>query len=67
MNEILPNSLRNGPDSRGRFVAETLMPNILEVEQAYEDARRDPALRPSGAACCATTSAAPARSGSPSA
>ncbi len=51
MNEILPNSLRSGPDSRGRFggfggrfVAETLMPNILEVERAYEDARRDPAF-----------------------
>jgi tryptophan synthase beta chain len=51
LNEILPNSLRSGPDSRGRFggfggrfVAETLMPNILEVERAYEDARRDPAF-----------------------
>jgi tryptophan synthase beta chain len=51
VNEILLNSLRSGPDSRGRFgtfggrfVAETLMPNILEVEQAYEDARRDPAF-----------------------
>ena len=51
MNEILPNSLRSGPDSRGRFgtyggrfVAETLMPNILEVEEAYADARRDPAF-----------------------
>ena len=51
MNEILSNSLRNGPDGRGRFggfggrfVAETLMPNILEVEQAYENARHDPAF-----------------------
>ncbi|MFT8243309.1 tryptophan synthase subunit beta [Roseomonas sp. BN140053] len=51
MNEILPNSLRSGPDGRGRFgdfggrfVAETLMPNILEVEQAYEAARQDPAF-----------------------
>ena len=56
MNEILPsnllsNSLRHGPDSRGRFgtfggrfVAETLMPNILEVEQAYDSARKDPAF-----------------------
>ena len=51
MNQILPNSLRNGPDGRGRFgnfggrfVAETLMPNILEVERAYEDARNDPAF-----------------------
>jgi tryptophan synthase beta chain len=46
------NSLRNGPDARGRFggfggrfVAETLMPLILEVEQAYEAAKRDPAFR----------------------
>ncbi|MBW8270615.1 tryptophan synthase subunit beta [Caldovatus aquaticus] len=44
-----PNSLRQGPDARGRFggfggrfVAETLMPLILEVERAYEAARRDP-------------------------
>ncbi len=51
MNEILPNSLRAGPDGRGRFgtfggrfVAETLMPNVLEVEQAYDEARRDPAF-----------------------
>jgi tryptophan synthase beta chain len=46
------NSLRNGPDGRGRFgefggrfVAETLMPLILEVERAYEAARADPAFR----------------------
>ena len=45
------NSLRNGPDGRGRFgefggrfVAETLMPLILEVEQAYEAAKRRPGL-----------------------
>ncbi len=51
MNEILPNSLRSGPDSRGRFgtfggrfVAETLMPNVLEVQQAYGDAQNDPAF-----------------------
>ena len=51
MNQILPNSLRSGPDSRGRFgdfggrfVAETLMPNVLEVEQAYREARCDPAF-----------------------
>ena len=49
MNETLPNSLRSGPDSRGRFggfggrfVAETLMPNILEVQAAYDAARKDP-------------------------
>ncbi len=51
MNEIRPNSLRSGPDSRGRFgdyggrfVAETLMPNVLEVEAAYEEAKQDPAF-----------------------
>ncbi len=51
MNQILPNSLRSGPDSRGRFgtfggrfVAETLMPNVLEVQQAYDDAQNDPAF-----------------------
>ena len=50
MNEITrPNSLRAGPDSTGRFggfggrfVAETLMPLVLEVEKAYEEAKRDP-------------------------
>src|SRR3954451_11497193 len=43
-----PNSLRSGPDARGRFggfggrfVAETLMPLILAVEEAYEAAKRD--------------------------
>ncbi|AWV21789.1 Tryptophan synthase beta chain [Roseomonas mucosa] len=51
MNETLPNSLRSGPNSRGRFggfggrfVAETLMPNILEVQAAYDAARKDPAF-----------------------
>ncbi|MBL6458062.1 tryptophan synthase subunit beta [Belnapia sp. T6] len=51
MNKPLPNTYRQGPDSRGRFgpfggrfVAETLMPLILEVEQAYEAAKRDPAF-----------------------
>lgn len=45
------NSFRNGPDERGhfgpyggRFVAETLMPLILAVEQAYEQAKADPAF-----------------------
>src|SRR5690348_17774415 len=52
VNEFGRNSLRNGPDERGRFgeyggrfVAETLMPLILEVEQAYLAARADPAFR----------------------
>jgi len=44
------NSFRNGPDENGRFgqfggrfVAETLMPLILELEQAYIAAKADPA------------------------
>ena len=48
MNEI-NNSFRNGPDERGlfgiyggRFVAETLMPNILQLEQAYTRFKDDP-------------------------
>ncbi len=48
-----PNSLRAGPDTRGRFgdfggrfVAETLMPLVLEVERAYDAARADPAFQP---------------------
>ncbi len=47
-----PNSYHNGPDEHGhfgifggRFVAETLMPLILEVEQAYEDAKADPSFQ----------------------
>jgi tryptophan synthase beta chain len=46
------NSLRSGPDARGhfgafggRYVAETLMPLILELEQAYRAAQADPAFR----------------------
>jgi tryptophan synthase beta chain len=48
----MPNSYRTGPDERGffglfggRFVAETLMPLILDLEQAYETAKRDPAFQ----------------------
>jgi tryptophan synthase beta chain len=47
-----PNSYRTGPDERGhfgifggRFAAETLMPLILELEQAYGRARHDPAFQ----------------------
>ena len=47
-----PNSFRTGPDERGhfglfggRFVAETLMPLILELEQAYAAAKVDPAFK----------------------
>src|SRR6201994_3839880 len=46
------NTLRAGPDHRGRFgafggrfVAETLMPLILAVEQAYDEAKADPAFQ----------------------
>ena len=46
------NSLRSGPDGRGRFggfggryVAETLMPLVLDVERAWEAAKADPAYR----------------------
>ena len=47
-----PNSYTTGPDERGhfgsfggRFVAETLMPLILEVEQAYNAAKSDPGYK----------------------
>jgi tryptophan synthase beta chain len=52
VNKPLPNSYRNGPDARGRFgpfggrfVAETLMPLILEVEAAYEASKTDAAFQ----------------------
>lgn len=53
MNQVTrPNSLRAGPDARGqfggfggRYVAETLMPLILAVEQAYNAARADPTFQ----------------------
>src|SRR5271168_5010541 len=48
----IPNTLRQGPDGHGRFgayggrfVAETLMPLILELETAYEAAKRDPSFQ----------------------
>ena len=44
-----PNSFRNGPDERGhfgqfggRYVAETLMPLILDLEREYRAAQADP-------------------------
>jgi tryptophan synthase beta chain len=47
-----PNSFRTGPDERGhfglyggRFVAETLMPLILDLEKAYAEAKADPAFK----------------------
>jgi tryptophan synthase beta chain len=52
MDDVIVNSLRNGPDGRGRFgefggryVAETLMPLILELEAAYEAAKADPSFQ----------------------
>ncbi|KAA0968497.1 tryptophan synthase subunit beta [Aureimonas fodinaquatilis] len=52
MNDNLKaNSFRRGPDADGRFgifggrfVAETLMPLILELQAAYDDAKNDPAF-----------------------
>ncbi|PZU59400.1 MAG: tryptophan synthase subunit beta [Sphingobium sp.] len=47
----LPNSLRGQPDARGhfgafggRYVAETLMPLILDLEKEYRAAKQDPAF-----------------------
>src|SRR5579871_2201321 len=52
MNVQQPNSFRTGPDERGhfgiyggRFVAETLMPLILDLEKAYGEAKADPQFR----------------------
>ncbi|MGZ9410813.1 MAG: tryptophan synthase subunit beta [Methylocystis sp.] len=51
MNKPIPNSFRAGPDENGRFgifggrfVAETLMPLVLDLEAAYEKAKIDPAF-----------------------
>ena len=48
----LLNTLRSGPDGAGRFgdyggrfVAETLMPPVLELETAYEAAKADPSFQ----------------------
>ena len=48
----VPNSFRLGPDENGRFglfggrfVAETLMPLILDLERHYEAAKVDPAFK----------------------
>ena len=52
MNAPVPNSYRQGPDARGhfgpyggRYVAETLMPLILDLEAAYGAARQDKAFQ----------------------
>jgi len=51
MNDTPPNSFRNQPDDRGhfgefggRYVAETLMPLILDLEKHYRAAQADPAF-----------------------
>ena len=51
-NKPPPNSFRSGPDQHGhfgifggRFVAETLMPLILDLERAYRAAKEDPAFQ----------------------
>jgi tryptophan synthase beta chain len=48
MNDTTPNSYRTGPDEQGRFgdfggrfVSETLMPLILDLEAEYEKAKTD--------------------------
>ncbi|MBT7582677.1 MAG: tryptophan synthase subunit beta, partial [Kordiimonadaceae bacterium] len=50
MTENKKNSYRNGPDEDGhfgiyggRYVAETLMPLVLDVEKTYREAKNDPA------------------------
>jgi tryptophan synthase beta chain len=48
----LPNSFRTGPDEQGmfgifggRFVAETLMPLILDLQEKWTAAKKDPAFK----------------------
>ncbi len=52
MAEINPNSFRTQPDERGhfgdyggRYVAETLMPLILDLEREYRKAQNDPSFQ----------------------
>ncbi len=49
---LKPNSLRTGPDERGhfgiyggRFVAETLMPLILDLERNWNEVKNDPEFK----------------------
>ncbi|MEL6998072.1 MAG: tryptophan synthase subunit beta [Pseudomonadota bacterium] len=51
MNDATPNSFMTGPDEKGRFgqfggrfVSETLMPLILDLEAEYEKAKDDPSF-----------------------
>ena len=52
MNQTAPNSFRTMPDERGhfgdyggRYVAETLMPLVLDLEREYRAAQADPAFQ----------------------
>ncbi len=52
MSQMKPNTYRTGPDANGhfglyggRYVAETLMPLILDLEKAYEAAKKDPTFQ----------------------
>jgi tryptophan synthase beta chain len=52
MTQSKPNSFRTGPDAQGhfglfggRYVAETLMPLILDLEKAYDAAKKDPSFQ----------------------
>ncbi len=61
-----PNSFRTGPDESGhfgifggRFVAETLMPLILELDAAYTAAKADPAFHAELASLHATYTGRP--------
>ena len=52
MSDLIPNSHRAGPDSGGhfgafggRYVAETLMPLLLELEKSYDSAKKDAAFQ----------------------
>ncbi|WP_340587999.1 tryptophan synthase subunit beta [Erythrobacter alti] len=52
MTDNAPNSFRNQPDDRGhfgqfggRYVAETLMPLVLDLEKEYRKAQADPAFK----------------------
>ncbi len=63
-----PNTFRAGPDERGhfglyggRFVAETLMPLILELEQAYAQAKNPRPGWEQKSISSATSSTTPAR------
>jgi len=52
MSPMKPNSYKTGPDAHGhfglyggRYVAETLMPLILDLERAYNEAKADPSFQ----------------------